>query len=160
MVTHAGFYLFMLLLMTHRILLCLFFVMALYISEAQVYTDSVTYDTTYVAKKELPEIDYTHPQYKNGVKDVQVYLNKALYNTEKPDSDSTKQIFLKVHLDEKGIITKVNLLRGVNEHINAIVTETILYMPAWQPAISSGEPVSSDRAIRLDVWPSLLSADH
>lgn len=83
-------------------------------------------------------------EFEGGMDAMQTFLaNEIKY----PEASMKKKVegivFVEAVITEEGKVTKVKVLRGVDEHINAEAIRVIEAMPDWSPAKKDDQPVAS-----------------
>jgi TonB family protein len=93
-------------------------------------------DSVYMIVDEAPEFQG------GGVEKVQDYVQQNLiYPPAAQELKIQGKVFVQWIVDEKGLVTKVKIVRGVSQELDAEVFRIISSMPGWKPGIKDGRPV-------------------
>ncbi|RFC54286.1 M56 family metallopeptidase [Brumimicrobium aurantiacum] len=83
------------------------------------------------------------PEFKGGMDALVNYLsNEIVYPKESMKNNSSGKVFLEAVITEEGKVTKVKVLRGVDEFIDAEAVRVFNAMPDWIPAVKDGRKVA------------------
>ena len=82
------------------------------------------------------------PEYPGGDAALMMFIAD---NTQYPDSAKANgiygRVFVQFVIDEKGAVTNVKVLRGVDPSLDAEAVRVVKSMPKWKPGYSGGKPV-------------------
>ncbi|MEX2484233.1 MAG: M56 family metallopeptidase [Brumimicrobium sp.] len=83
-------------------------------------------------------------EFKGGVEALKTFLAKEVKYPKKSMEKKTEgKVFVEAVISKEGKVTKVNILRGVDEYIDAEAIRVFEIMPDWKPAKNDGKNVAS-----------------
>ena len=92
------------------------------------------------------------PEFKGGMLEFQKYLTDKIGNATLSNSEITDtKLFVQFIIDEKGDVTMVRILRGINQEINKQVKVAIENMPKWKPGMTDDEVVPVRMVIPINI---------
>jgi TonB family protein len=83
------------------------------------------------------------PEFKGGVEAMTTYLASEIkYPKISLDKKSEGKVFVEAVITEEGKVTKIKILRGVDEYIDAEAIRVFEVMPDWIPAVKDNKNVA------------------
>ncbi len=90
-------------------------------------------------------VDLEFPHFPGGVGELMNFINT---NILIPDSvyetGLSSRIFLKIAIDTTGTLTKVSVIKGINQSIDTEFLRVFSIMPKWIPGIKDGKKISGE----------------
>lgn len=84
------------------------------------------------------------PEFKGGAEGLMKYLSTEVkYPKTSMENNSQGKVFVEAVISATGKVTKVKVLRGVDQHIDAEAIRVFEAMPDWTPAIKDDKNVAS-----------------
>jgi len=82
------------------------------------------------------------PEFPGGYEELNRYIIQNLDVPEaKPERNQIGKVYVRFAVTEKGKITNVSVLQGINPDYDEAAIELIRKMPLWKPAIHNGDSV-------------------
>lgn len=83
------------------------------------------------------------PEFKGGAEGLMSYLAKEIkYPKASMENNSQGRVFVEAVISETGKVTKVKVLRGIDEYIDTEAIRVFEAMPDWVPAIKDSKNVA------------------
>jgi TonB family protein len=82
------------------------------------------------------------PEFIGGVGEMMKYVQQNVHYPEKSKKNNIKgKVFVKFVVEVNGSISSVEILKGVNEEIDAEALRVVQSMPNWNPGFDDGTPI-------------------
>ena len=99
-----------------------------------------------LVQKESDPVEYPDEmaEFKGGVEALKTFIaNEVKYPKKSMENGTEGKVFVEAVITEEGKVTKVKVLRGVDEYIDAEAIRVFESMPDWIPAKKEGKVVAS-----------------
>ncbi len=80
-------------------------------------------------------------QFPGGEKAIAEFLRKNLPVPESQERNTVVKTLAKIRIGTDGFIQEIKIVEGAPHYYNAILTQTLLNMPKWNPGSFMGEPI-------------------
>ena len=80
-------------------------------------------------------------QFPGGEKAIAEFLRKNLPVPESQERNTVVKTLAKIRIGTDGYIQEIKIVEGAPHYYNAILTQTLLNMPKWNPGSFMGEPI-------------------
>ncbi|NQT76295.1 MAG: energy transducer TonB, partial [Bacteroidetes bacterium] len=82
------------------------------------------------------------PEYPGGVNEMMKFLaNNIKYPTNAKENNISGKVFVTFVIEKNGLITNVNILRGIGGGCDEEAIRVIKLMPKWKPGTQRGQAV-------------------
>lgn len=90
-------------------------------------------------------------EYPGGDEKLNIFLNNnVVYPQQAKDNDIQGRVYASFIVDEKGLVTNVNIVIGVNKFLDNEALRVIRLIPKWIPATKNGVAVIEVKTLNID----------
>ena len=106
-------------------------------------TAPVVVDKPVVQEKKVYEFIEQMPEYPGGTEALYNYINSHIqYPRMARDNGVQGKVFLKFIVDENGVVSDVQLLRGIGAGCDEEAMRVVRSLPKWTPGKQNGKPAA------------------
>ncbi len=81
-------------------------------------------------------------EFPGGQKAISEYLRDNLPVPEAQQASTVVRMRVKIRIGKEGQIDKIEIIEGAPHYYNAVLTQTLINMPKWNPGSFMGDPVN------------------